>query len=233
MNRLLYEDIAEQIEEQIYNDVLKDGEKLPSERELAADYAVSRNVIREAIGTLREKGFVIVKPGKGAYVTKNNNGIVTETLKRMLRGDDSTGEDILEVREALEMAIIRKAVHKAAPENIDTLKAIYKKMDARRGDINSFIKEDANFHMALAKATQNRIFSLLIHSFYELTEGSIFALTRLTPYSVDDGQKHHHDLIRALEKRNEELAVSTIRNHIDLLRAEVASLKKAGFSPGR
>lgn len=226
MNRLLYEEIAQKIEDQIQQGAFKDGEKLPSERELAAEYAVSRNVIREAIGTLREKGFIIVKPGRGAYVTEWNNGIVTETLKRMLRSDDSTGEDILEVREALEVAIIRKAVQKATRENINTLKAIYDNMEARKHHIKQFIEEDANFHLALAEATQNRVFRSLIQSFYELTEGSIFALTRFTPYSVVDAQKHHYDLIHAVKTRNENLAVATIHHHIDLLRSEVELLKK-------
>lgn len=226
MNRLLYEEIVQKIENDIYDGTLAEGDKLPSERELALAYTVSRNVIREAIGTLREKGFVVVKPGKGAYVTKSNNGMVTETLKRMLRGDDSTGEDILEVREALEIAIIRKAVHKAAPENIEILKSIYNQMEAKQSHINEFIDEDAHFHMALAEATQNRIFSLLIHSFYELTEGSIFTLTRLTPYSVTDAQQHHLELIKAIERKDEQLAVETIQNHIGLLRSEVELLKK-------
>jgi len=226
MNRLLYEEIAQKIEDQIQQGAFKDGEKLPSERELATEYTVSRNVIREAIGTLREKGFIVVKPGRGAYVTKWNNGIVTETLKRMLRSDDSTGEDILEVREALEVAIMRKAVRKATKESLDILKTIYDNMEARKHDLNRFIEEDANFHLALAEATQNRVFRSLIHSFYELTEGSIFALTRFTPYSIVDAQKHHYDLIRSIQTRNENLAVSTIHHHIDLLRSEVKLLKK-------
>ncbi|HET7579475.1 MAG TPA: FadR/GntR family transcriptional regulator [Bacillales bacterium] len=225
MNRLLYEDIVQKIEEQIYKGHLKEGEKLPSERELAAEHAVSRNVIREAIGTLREKGFIVVKQGKGAYVTKWNKEIVTDTLKRMLRTDDSTGEDILEVRESLETAIIRKAVHVASPDNIENLKKIYKSMETHKKYVDRFIEMDAEFHMALAESTQNRIFPLLIHSFHEMTEGSIFALTRFTPYSVENAQKHHHDLIRALETRNERLAVSTIQDHIDLLRIEMAQLK--------
>ncbi|HEX6923752.1 MAG TPA: FadR/GntR family transcriptional regulator [Bacillales bacterium] len=228
MNRLLYEEIVQKIEEQIYNGSLEEGDKLPSERELAEEYGVSRNVIREAIGTLREKGFIVVKQGKGAYVTKQNNGVVTETLSRVLRGEDSTGEDILEVRESLEIAIIRKAVYKAVPENIENLKAIYQNMEEKRHYVNQFIEEDARFHRTLAEATQNQIFPLLIDSFYELTEGSIFSLTRLTPYSVDDAQKHHWNLIKAIEGGDEESAVFTIQGHIELLRSEVALLKKGG-----
>jgi GntR family transcriptional repressor for pyruvate dehydrogenase complex len=99
-------------------------------------------------------------------------------------------------------------------------------MESRKHHIKQFIEEDANFHLALAEATRNRVFRSLIDSFYELTEGSIFALTRLTPYSVVDAQKHHYGLIRAIETRNENLAVATIHHHIDLLRSEMELLKK-------
>lgn len=225
MNRLLYEDIAHKIEDQIQQGNFQDGEKLPSERELTSTYNVSRNVIREAIGSLREKGFVDVKPGKGAYVTKFNKGVFTETLKRMLRSDDSTGEDILEVREEMETAIIRKAVQKATTENVETLKKIYKKMQKHSRDVDQFIEEDAHFHMTLAESTQNRVFVMLMHSFFELTERSIFAVTRLTPYSIADAQHDHRSLIQAIETENEDLAVSTIEHHMNLLRNEVELLK--------
>lgn len=225
MNQLLYEEIVQKIEKQIYDGDYEDGDKLPSERELSGEHLVSRNVIREAIGALREKGLIVVKPGKGAYVTKNNNGMVTETLKRMLKSDDSTGEDILEVRESLEIVILRKAVHQASPGDIACLKSIYEKMDSCKHDVNAFVEEDASFHMTFAKATQNRIFPLLYDAFYEFTEGSVFALTRFAPYSVKDAQRHHQKLIIAVETGNEDLAITTIKQHIDLLRKEMTFLK--------
>lgn len=67
---MLYEHIATQIEKQIQRGFLTDGEKLPSERELVTVYHVSGNVVREAIGALREKGLVNVRPGKDAYVSE-------------------------------------------------------------------------------------------------------------------------------------------------------------------
>lgn len=226
MHRLLYEDIAQEIEDQIHQGVYKEGDKLPSERELAEEYGVSRNVIREVISTLREHGYAIVKPGKGAYITKLNNIVVTETLKRMLRSDDPTSEEILEVREDLEIVIIRKAVQKRKVQDIEELKKVYNKMERSKYFVNQFIKDDSYFHITLAKATQNNIYPLLIQSLFDITEGSIFTLTRLIPYSVDDAQSHHSDLIQAIETMNEHLAVSTIENHMNLLRNEVALLKK-------
>lgn len=225
MNRLLYEDIAHQIEGLIQQGTFQNGEKLPSEREWASNYQVSRNVIREVIGSLREKGFVEVKAGKGAYVTKPDSGVFTQTLKRMLRSDDSTGEDVLEVREEMETAIIRKAAQKATTENVGALKKTYENMQRNSRDVDLFIEEDARFHMTLAQATQNRVFVMLMDSFFELTERSIFAVTRLTPYSIADAQHDHWKLIQAIETGDEGLAVTTLTHHMNLLRDEVALLK--------
>jgi len=121
---------------------------------------------------------------------------------------------------------LKKAVHRASAEDIAILNSIYNKMEENKDKINNFVQEDAHFHMTFAKATQNSIFPLLYHAFYEFTEGSSFDLTRFTPYSVEDAQKHHQKLILAVETANEDLAIATIQQHMDLVRSEMQSLKK-------
>ncbi|HET7627269.1 MAG TPA: FadR/GntR family transcriptional regulator [Bacillales bacterium] len=226
MSQLLYEQIVEHLEEEIYNGALKEGEKLPSERELAAHHQVSRNVVREAIGALRQKGLVVVKPGKGAYVNRDEDGMITDTLKQILRGDLTTAADILEVREVLEKAIIRRAVDHATDKHLNRLTAIYEQMERCKQDVNRFVKEDARFHMTLAESTQNKLFVLLNRSLHELTEGTTFSITRFTPYSVGDAQIHHWQLIDAIRSKDVERAVQTIDAHIAMLRNEVEMLVK-------
>ena len=70
MNDYLYSEIVNYVEESIINQTLKEGDKLPSERELAVQFQISRNVVREGIKILKEKGLVVVHPGRGAFITK-------------------------------------------------------------------------------------------------------------------------------------------------------------------
>jgi len=58
----LYEQIVQQVEESIHKSVLKAGDQLPPERELAQQFGVSRTAVREAVKALREKGLVEAYP---------------------------------------------------------------------------------------------------------------------------------------------------------------------------
>lgn len=218
-------DIVSDIEEKISKGVLKDGNKLPSERELSIQFKVSRTVVREAINVLREKGYVDVQMGRGAFITKPNGTIVTDSLQRVINSTNSKMTDILEVREELELAIIKKAVSKATKSNIDSLKKIFAKMEMKKFNINEFIEEDTNFHMELAKTTQNNIFYVLTSSFLDLTDKALFQVTKYTPFSVHEAQKQHWDIIQAIEMRDEVLAVKTILNHTQMIRDEIKMLQ--------
>ncbi|MBD8005971.1 FadR/GntR family transcriptional regulator [Bacillus norwichensis] len=228
MNNLLYSDIVGEIEKKIMTDELKEDSKLPSERELAVHYDVSRNVVREALTELRVKGLVTIKPGKGVYVTKPNEDIVTESLHRVLHSNDVTLENILDVREKLEILIIEQAVEKASPSCLSELKKIYEQMEKNKYLVHKYIESDAEFHLNIAKATQNKALYVLIHSFFDLTERELFRITTYTPTSVHDAQRHHSLLVDAIETRNKALAISVIKEHMGLLREEIKMLREQG-----
>lgn len=229
MENLLYSDIVRAIEKKIMTNELKEDAKLPSERELAAKFNVSRNVVREALTELRVKGLVTIKPGKGVYVTKPNEDIVTESLQRVLRSNDVTLENVLDVRENLEIMIIEEAVEKASPSCISELKKIYEQMEDNKYIVQKYIESDADFHLKLAKSTQNKALYVLIHSFFDLTERELFQVTTYMPASVHDAQRHHALIIDAIETKNKELAVSVIKEHLGLLREEIKMLKEQGI----
>ncbi|GIN89329.1 GntR family transcriptional regulator [Siminovitchia terrae] len=228
MDNLLYSDIVRELEKKIMTNELKEESKLPSERELAAHYDVSRNVVREALTELRVKGLVTIKPGKGVYVTKPNEDIVTESLHRVLHSNDVTLENILDVREKLEIMIIEQAVEKASPSCISELKKIYGQMEENKHLVHKYIENDAEFHLKVAKATQNKALYVLIHSFFDLTNRELFRITTYTPASVYDAQRQHALLIDAIETKNRELAVSVIKEHMGLLREEIKMLRGQG-----
>lgn len=229
MENLLYSDIVKEIEKKIMTNELQEDSKLPSEREMAAQFDVSRNVVREALTELRVKGLVTIKPGKGVYVTKPSEDIVTESLQRVLRTNDVTLENILDVREKLEIMITEKAVEQASPDCISELKQIYEQMEVNKHLVQRYIEKDAEFHLKIAKATQNKALYVLVHSFFNLTERELFGITAYTPESVYDAQRHHALLIEAIETKNKEKAVSVIKEHMGLLREEIKMLKEQGI----
>ncbi|MFF5398236.1 FadR/GntR family transcriptional regulator [Peribacillus butanolivorans] len=224
---LLYFEVAQEIESKINAGIYEEGEKLPSERELTQAHNVSRNVIRQALTILREKGLITIKPGKGAYITKIKDTLVTETLKRVIGKYDSSIEDIQEVRYELETLVIKLAVKKACSGNIEELKSICNQMD-KDISISSFLDLDLKFHKTLASSTQNPIFSVLVNSFFDMTEHTTFLLTNYTNSFInvmDKAQEHHWMLIKSIESRDVDRAILVMQDHMNLFGEEISLLK--------
>ncbi|MFD1707885.1 FadR/GntR family transcriptional regulator [Siminovitchia sediminis] len=223
----LFHIIVDDIEEKINNEILKEGDKLPSERELTNTYQISRHGVRQALTVLKEKGLIQITPGKGAFVTSYNEDILTESLKRVAHKYDASMEEIWEVRKELELSVISKAVGRATNKNIEKLTSICKKMD-NAIDVSAFLSLDLKFHKTLADSTQNHILAALVHAFFEMTEDSPFVLTKYTSSYLDiinKALKQHWVMIEALETQNHELAVNIMNEHMELFKEEVDFVK--------
>ena len=90
----LYEQIVKQIEESIVEGVLKPGDQLPTERELAQQFGVSRTAVREAVKTLTEKGLVESHSGRGTFVTSGKSQNLRPALDLFFKNGDLQDPDI-------------------------------------------------------------------------------------------------------------------------------------------
>jgi GntR family transcriptional regulator, transcriptional repressor for pyruvate dehydrogenase complex len=223
---LLYMDLVTEIKKQIRDGDLQTGQKLPSERDLAIQFNVSRNVVREATSVLQGEGLISVHAGKGAFVTEPNPNMITGTLERIMATYQTTVDDILEVREELEVAIIKKAVKASTSDDIKKLYEHYDLMEKNKLDVAKFVELDVQFHIILAKCTKNPLHYILLNSFIEMTQQVLFAFTKILPESVELAQKQHLDLIKAIENIDEAKAVETIHSHMQVLREEIKFLRE-------
>ncbi|MFT8872043.1 MAG: FCD domain-containing protein [Sporolactobacillus sp.] len=224
--RLLCSKIIEDIDHRIKEKLLLPNEKLPSERQMAAQYQVSRSVIREAVKVLGEKGLVDVRVGKGIYITKPTKNNLTKALKRVIASGYSTIEDIVDVREELELSAVKKAVVHAGAADLEDLASACRVMDTRPIRVAGFVHYDAQFHLQLAKLTGNEIFYLLINSFYEMTDKALFDITHMIPADIEEAQRQHWQIVHAVEERDTARAQERIKAHIDLIRSEISLLKE-------
>ena len=102
----LYEQIVNQIEQRIESGDLKVGDQLPSERELAEQFTVSRTAVREAVKALRQKGLLEIRPGRGTLITNGTSDTVRNSLGMLMKIGVTKGlGDLVEVREILEPEI--------------------------------------------------------------------------------------------------------------------------------
>jgi GntR family transcriptional regulator, transcriptional repressor for pyruvate dehydrogenase complex len=133
------------------------GQRLPSERELAATLGVSRTTVREAIQRLSALGYVEVRRGRtgGAYVLQGMGPEANEMIRRTLLPGWSNLERVLDFRQLVEPLIARTAAERIAAEDVGPIRAALEGYLAAGGDREASRAADEAVHEAIAAATGN------------------------------------------------------------------------------
>src|SRR5437016_12331036 len=216
----LYEQIVQQVEESIHKSVLKPGDQLPPERELAQQFGVSRTAVREAVKALREKGLVEAYPGRGTFVTDGTSYSMRQSLDGMLKMGQPEGSAYLaEVREILEPEIAALAATRLDDEDLASMREQIAIMDTARKDPDAYIEADLDFHLALAEAAANPLVLSLLDSIV-----GILREQRIRIFSVDGGpergQFHHKRILAATEAHDQEPARAAMRDDLGQVRED-------------
>ncbi len=161
----LYEQIVQQIEESIVKGVLKPGDQLPAERELAQRFGVSRTAVREAVKALREKGLVEAYSGRGTFITDGTTQAVRQSLDLMAKiGQPEGSTHLAEVRAILEPEIAALAAVRIQEPELATMREAVAMMDRAGQDPDAYIEADLDFHLALAEGAANPLILSLLDS---------------------------------------------------------------------
>jgi DNA-binding FadR family transcriptional regulator len=230
--RRLYEQIARTLTKAIADEEYGVGQRLPSERELAQRFEVSRPTVREAIIALELDGLVEVRVGSGVYVASRRPPGGREGAK------DIGPFELLEARRAIEGEAAAMAALRIDDEQIEQLAGLVAEMrdDNRHNEILLSEDADRRFHELIASATQN---SGIIAAVKMLWDGRARSPQS---HSADDksraqGNKppvdEHNAILRALKRRDPEAARSAMHEHIsrvieDMLKVtEVEEIERA------
>jgi GntR family transcriptional repressor for pyruvate dehydrogenase complex len=160
----LSDKVAETMLATILSQELQAGDQLPSERELGEQFGVSRTVVREAVRALVAKGVIEVRSGSGLRVAAVDAAVVTESMSLFLRGGSLGFEDVHEVRALLEVHIAGLAAERWTDDDLARLRKVHLLMESEAGDVEAAARDDLEFHRAIARATQNDLFLLLLDS---------------------------------------------------------------------
>jgi GntR family transcriptional repressor for pyruvate dehydrogenase complex len=215
----LYEKIVEQIQAQIVGGKLRPGDRLPAERDLAEKFRVSRTAVREAVRTLREKGLIEGHPGRGTFVTDGTASAMRGSLGLMMKiGKTNGASDLAEVREIFEPEIAALAAKNASKEQIAEMREAVAAMDAAMNDSETFVEADLNFHLALARATQNPLIPSLINPIVDLLREE--RKSTFLRGGALHGQQHHKRILDAIAHRDADAAREAMRAHLKQVRKD-------------
>jgi len=224
----LYEQIVQQIEQRIVTGELKVGDQLPSERELAEQFGVSRTAVREAIKALREKGMVEILVGRGTFIANGTNDIVRNSLNLLMKFDSNRSLlNLVELREVMEPEIAALAATRITDEYLAILQEAIDKMEAAMGNVEEFAEADLDFHLALAEATQNPIIPALLDPIIDLMREQRILITHIKGVA-QHGQYNHRIIIDAIKRKDPEAAREAMRHHLDQIRMDFELLPGNG-----
>lgn len=221
----LYEQVVELIESRIINGEYRLGDQLPTEFELAAQYRVSRTVIREAMKTLKERGWVDTRVGKGTFLVDNVSRGVGASFDVIVRMNPDLGfEHLIEVRELLEPGIAALAAERASAEQIQAMRKAVDQMERATNnpaDMDDFLAGDYTFHALMAQATGNPLVPSILQPVVTLMRDQ----QKYHLYRVKGGylksQSHHRQIMDAIEAHDSEAARQAMLGHIRQVSADV------------
>jgi DNA-binding FadR family transcriptional regulator len=212
----LYELIADEIQNAIISGTYSVGDRLPSEQSFAAQFDVSRNVIREALKVLQARGIVEVLDGSGAYVAQPNVGSVTNALGHYIRfiGVDSSLKSLYESRRILEGWNVRLAAERADQHDLDNLRDYIAMMHSNMTtSIDLWTDADLNFHIAIAKATHNIFLPLLLEPLVDQLR-KVIAEGYLSQGAVVTGLEAHQRVFECISHRDADGAFKAMIDHL-------------------
>ncbi len=155
--------VAQRVFERIVDERLRPGERLPSERELAEQFGVSRTVVREAVRSLAGRGLIEARAGRGLSVGAVGAETVRQSVSFFLRGRPSWDyRRVHEARAMVEVDIAGMAAERATDDEIAGLRRVCEEMAAEIDDTERASQLDMQFHRDLARSMHNDLVTIML-----------------------------------------------------------------------
>ena len=158
--------LAEQVEDEIYHYILdtplEPGTKLPNEFELGEKFGVGRSTVREAVKLLSSKGIVEVRRGSGTYVVTTAKGLSDPLNLRSVQDKNALALDLVNVRLLLEPGMAEMAALNATDEDIERIQRLCDRVESKIHSGDLYIEDDIAFHTCIAESSKNMVVEQLI-----------------------------------------------------------------------
>jgi DNA-binding FadR family transcriptional regulator len=215
-----YQRIVEQVEEALARGDLAPGQRLPSERELVAQFEVSRSTVREALRVLESNGMVRSRPGdpNGPEILPFSQLALRKQMVRLARVDELTLSELIGFRMIMDGAAIQVASRLRTPEQLaemeETVVAMRAAIDV---DFAAFSEADLAFHDVIARISRNS----LIQTCNEVVRGVVLSLISdkiaHAPNSralMLESLQHHAEVVEAIRSGNGHAAARIARQNM-------------------
>ena len=215
-SKRIFEQVADQVRHLISSGVFRPGDKLPSERELAAQFNIGRSALREALRVLEHEGLIVIKQGSdgGSFIRRPHISDDTKTVIELFQIGELDLQRITEARLALELRVMDFVVQRITEEELALLEKIINDAEAslKRGDLPP-VSAIIDFHVIITKASKNPALEMLVGSLINL----VVNVLGKVPLKQDLLVQHldqHKQILEGLRERNLEKTKKNLETHI-------------------
>jgi DNA-binding FadR family transcriptional regulator len=200
----LVDEVVVQLQKKISGGELSQGDKIPTEPELMAQFGVGRSTIREAVRVLVHAGLLEKKQGYGTYLAAAST-VIQEPLEHRLRRAGIF--EVYEVRKMLELEIARLAAERRDEEDLRRMRHhLDQRSEAlKKGDRNGYLNTDVEFHLAVATASKNHVAMDLYRTFSSVLRDALSKL-EMEKKGHDPNTIFHEKLYEAIKAKDVEAA---------------------------
>jgi GntR family transcriptional repressor for pyruvate dehydrogenase complex len=225
----LTDKVAEALVRLIRGGEYADGSRLPSEKEMAERFGVSRTVIREAVSRLKSEGLVESFQGKGVFVRRTSADVpfridqgATDSVRSVLH--------IVELRKGIEAEAAALAAARRSEGELKEIQRALRELERHAHGGEGGVAADKAFHRAIAQATGNPHL-LSLWDFIGQFLGSAIRLTRAYeaqhPKLIGQVRREHGAVADAIARRDPEAARTAARRHLEMVAIRIASADRS------
>lgn len=225
-----FEEVAEQIREQLSKGLLKPGDRLPPERDLAEQFNLSRNTVREALRALEMSGLLEFRKGAtgGAFVREGQSDAVISGFSDLYRLGFILPGDLAEARLLIGVEVTRLACQRASEAAYAELEA---NLDASEkavadGDGTKRLTLNLEYHIILARAAKNPVLIILMEALNDLIYRSLFK----APVHAENTKivASRRRILKHMRAGDEDKAVTEMHKHLTALRKHYKAQEEQG-----
>lgn len=219
--------VVQRIEDLIVRTTLRPGDPLPPEREFAAQLGVSRNILREALKILSQKGLVRVISGRGAFVDVPTTQALGESLALLLQLRQVSVLDLCDVRLLIEPELASLAAARATDADIEELQRWLDRLHEARADAAAHVEADLAFHGAIARTARHSVLQPIVEAVRAPVTHSMQLGTRI-PRAIDASDGHHRAIFAAIKARDPAAAQAAMWGHMAYVQSYIRRLEESG-----
>lgn len=208
------------LEQALRDGTLKEGDKLPTEEKIAAQFKVSKVAVREALREMQAKGLIRKVRGMygGNFVSSPDIKQIGDSLVSCFQFGTLTEDEVIDFRQTLEPVLIKKAIQRRTEEDLAALRtnieACEKEID--NGGLN--IRKYIEFHVLIAKSCHNSLFTATMEAVAEIFD-DIAKTWPINKRKKRQDLDYNYKFYDCILNRREEEAERLMKEHFELTKA--------------